>query len=116
MNTPSWLFPTPSGRPTSLTDRSGILSGSDGQLFALNARRLNRLTRLHDKDEAHICGLESVDMAVRSAMAGARRVKNLRYIVQLTLDPIEQINTGDKKYKDSGIHKLKLWLAGDLST
>lgn len=87
---------------------------SDGQLFALNARRLNSVTRLHDKDEGYICGSNSVDVAVRSAMASARRVKDLKYVVQPTLDAIEEINTGNRKYKDSGIHALKLWLSGDL--
>lgn len=86
----------------------------DGQLFALNARRLNSLTRLHDKEKGYICGSESIDVAIRSAMASARGEKDLRYVFQRnrSLDIIEEINQGSE-FEKSDIHSFKLWLGGD---
>lgn len=86
----------------------------DGNLFALNARRLNSLTRLHDAKEGYICGSESIDVTIRSALASARRVKDLSYLFQMnrSLDAIENINT-DPDYKSSVMHRFKQWLSGE---
>lgn len=90
---------------------------SDGKLFALNARRLNAQTRLHDQLEGYICGSQSIDTSVRSLMASSRWLKDLRFAFQQTkiLDAIEKINSLDwKNYENTGIHLFSLWLEGSL--
>lgn len=89
----------------------------DGKLFALNARRLNAQTRLHDQLEGYICGLQSIDTSVRSLMAGSRRLKDLRFAFQKikSLDAIEKINLSHSpNYINTGIHLFHLWLEGSL--
>ncbi len=89
----------------------------DGKLYALNARRLNAQTRLHDQLEGYICGSQSIDTSVRSLMASSRRLKDLRFAFQQTriLDAIEKINKWDwPNYEKTGIHLFNLWLEGAL--
>jgi hypothetical protein len=89
----------------------------DGKLFALNARRLNAQTRLHDQLEGYICGSQSIDTSVRSLMASSRRLKDLRLAFQNNkiLDAIEKINLFDRpNYENTGIHLFHLWLEGSL--
>ncbi len=87
----------------------------DGKLFALNASRMNYVTRLHDPDTRYICGASSIDVVVRAEMAKARRKKDLRYAFAKTgaLDLIESINRGNnEEWHRSGIYFLKQWLEG----
>lgn len=91
----------------------------DGKIFALNARRLNSQTRLHDKTEGYICGSQSIDTTVRSFMASSRRLKDLRFAFQgnHTLDAIRKINAREQSnYEKTGIFYFDLWLDGKLES
>jgi hypothetical protein len=92
----------------------------DGKVFALNARRLNSQSRLHDPQERYICGSESIDVTIRSAMASARRFKDLRYAFKKNsgLRVIEDINIGRyrKAYENMGICWFQSWVDGNLET
>jgi hypothetical protein len=91
---------------------------ADGRLHALNARRLNARTRLHDAEEAYICGSTSIDVVVRSEMARARRKKDIQYAFcrNSALAAIKQINQKDNaKFQQMGICWLDKWMEGELS-
>jgi hypothetical protein len=85
---------------------------TDGKIYALNARRLNERGRLHDAATGYICGSSSIDAVVRSTMAMAHRLKDLRYAFEQIkdLDIIEKINAGDTSFRGSGIHLFRRWL------
>jgi hypothetical protein len=90
---------------------------NDGEVFALNARRLNRRNRLHDQNESYICGLNSIDVTVRSALASARRVKDLQYALRKdqSLQVIYEIGRREDGWDRTGIDAFIKWLNEELT-
>ena len=87
----------------------------DGKLFALNARRLNSVTRLHDPETRYICAATSIDVIIRTEMASARRKKDIRYSFAKNgaLEVFERVSTGNHSaWVVSGIYFFKQWLEG----
>ncbi len=86
----------------------------DGKVFALNARRLNAITRLHDPETSYICGYSSIDVIIRSEMAWARRKQDLRhaFIRNQRLETLMELHGGENssKWTDSVVCLFDKWI------